>query len=203
MFIKLIMAAILTLLVLPGSTPAYSADEGQILGGSLNSPVKIEVFSDFQCPACRDFYLGTIRQVLQNYSRNNQVCVVYHELQILPSHKYSPLAARYAKAASRMGLQNLLRVYDALYADQVKWGQNGNVEAALMKALSPQDFQTIQRIVTDPSIDQAVKRATNLAHKQHITSTPTIILHYSGKQEKVDRPITYNLMKQVIDSKLK
>jgi protein-disulfide isomerase len=200
---KLTITAILTLLVLPGSTPVYSANEGQILGGSLSSPVKIEVFSDFQCPSCRDFYLGTIRQVLQNYSRNNKVGVIYHELQIIAGHKYSIIAARYAEAASRMGLQNLLRVYDALYADQVKWGQNGNVEATLAKALSSQDFQTIKRIVKDPSIDQAIKRDADLAHKQNIRSTPTIILHYSGKQEKVENAITYNLMKQAIDSKLK
>jgi protein-disulfide isomerase len=200
---KLTMAAILTLLVLSGSTSVYSANEGKILGGSSSSPIKIEVFSDFQCPACRDFYLGTIRQVLQNYSRNNQVCVTYHDLQIMPSHKYSPLAARYAEAASRMGRQNLLRTYDAIYADQVKWSQTGDVEAILAKTLSPQDFQTIKRIVKDPSIDQAVKRETDLALKQNIKSTPTIILYYSGKKELVDRPITYTLMKQVIDSKLK
>jgi protein-disulfide isomerase len=200
---KLTITAILTLLALPVSTTVYSASEGQILGGSLSAPVTIEVFSDFQCPSCRDFYLGTIRQVLQNYSRNNKVCVIYHDLQITNNHKYSLVAARYAEAASRMGRQNLLRVYDAIYADQVKWSQNGNVEATLAKALSPQDFQTIKRIVNDPSINQAVRREMNFAQKQNITSTPTIILHYSGKQEKVANAITYNLMKQAIDSKLK
>jgi protein-disulfide isomerase len=202
MLYKLTISAILTLLVLPASTPVYSANEGQILGGSMSSPIRLEVFSDFQCPSCRDFYLGTIRQILQNYSRNNKVCVIYHEFP-LTIHKYSQIAAKYCEAASRMGLQNLLTVFDALFTDQTQWGQNGNVEATLAKALPPQDFQTIKEIVKEPSIDQAVQKETDFARKQNIRSTPTIFLHYAGKQEKVESSITYTLLKQFIDSKLK
>jgi protein-disulfide isomerase len=202
MLIKIKIVSILTLIVLLGSTSVYSANEGQILGGSINSPIRIEVFSDFQCPACRDFYLGTIRQVLQNYSQSNKVCVLYHEFP-LNIHKYAKTAARYGEAASRMGLQNLLMVYDTLYANQAQWSQNGNIEAVLAKALAPKEFQTIKTLVKDPNIDQVIKKETDLANKQNIKSTPTVILHYAGKQERVESGISYLLMKQFIDSKLK
>ena len=68
--------------------PTAEPASGQILGGSKNSPVKIEVFSDFECPACRELYLVTIRQVLQEYSSKDKVCVIYHEFP-LSSHRYS------------------------------------------------------------------------------------------------------------------
>ncbi len=199
---KLTIAAIAILLISPGATLVFSADEGEILGGSTSSPIKIEVFSDFQCQACRDFYLGTIRQVLQNYSSKNKVCVIYHETP-LDMHRYSRKAARYSKAASRLGLQNLLMVYDALFANQVQWSKDGNIEAVLAKVLPPKEFLLIKAIVKDPKIDQAINKETALAFKNNIQSTPTTVIHYSGKQEKVANAISYASLKQFIDSKLK
>lgn len=70
----------------------------QCLGGELDAPIRIEVFSDFECPACREFYLNTIRPVLKDYCSLDKVCVVYHEFP-LQGHKYSRQAAQYSKAA--------------------------------------------------------------------------------------------------------
>ena len=35
--------------------------------GSRDAPITIEVFSDYQCPQCRVFYLDTARQLMQSY----------------------------------------------------------------------------------------------------------------------------------------
>ena len=83
--------------------PLASAQEiysEQILGGRQDSPVRIEVFSDFQCPACRNFYLETIRQVLTKYCAEDKVCVIYHEFP-LKMHQFSRLAARFGVRAGR------------------------------------------------------------------------------------------------------
>src|SRR6266566_2451341 len=35
--------------------------------GSKSAPVTMEVFSDYQCPACKQLYLSTNRQLMDNY----------------------------------------------------------------------------------------------------------------------------------------
>lgn len=175
---------------------------GQILGGSKNSPVKIEVFSDFECPACRELYLGTIRQVLQEYSSKDKVCVIYHEFP-LSSHKYSREAARYSAAAGRLGRQKLLPVLDSLFMDQAHWSQDGSIEKTVAKALPQEDFIKLKQIMADPSINAEVTKGVELGIQKKVTSTPTMFISYIGKQQKVEGLVTYLVMKQFLDSIVK
>jgi protein-disulfide isomerase len=176
--------------------------QGQILGGSLKSPVRIEVFSDFQCAACREFYLGTIRQTLQEYSSKDRVCVIYHEFP-LAGHRYSRLASQYAEAAGRLGVRQLLAVMDAIYMDQAKWSQSGRLEDSVSKALTREDFLKLKTIMQSPSINQKIDQDIQLALKQNIRSTPTIIIHSPGKIERAEGYLSYPVLKYYIDSKLK
>jgi protein-disulfide isomerase len=202
MFQKPKMSGFLILLVLTFSIPVFSSEQGQILGGSVNSPVRIEIFSDFQCGACRDLYLGAIRQVLQDYSGKGRVCVVYHEFP-LKFHQYSREAARYSVAASRLGLQTLLTVFDSLFADQAQWSQDGNLDAVLAKALPGEEYRKLKKAMKDPSIERAIDKELDLGEKKNIQSTPTIFFYHSGKEEKITGAISYPTMKQYLDSIIK
>jgi protein-disulfide isomerase len=195
------MIASITALILSAGSLLFSA-EGQLLGGSPSAPVQIEVFSDFQCAACREFYLETIKKILPAYCSANKASVIYHETP-LKIHQYSRKAAKYSEAASRMGLHNLLRVFDALFINQLKWGSDGKIEVFLDKALSPKDFQLIKTLVNDPSIEQAIQSQEALGNKMQIQSTPTLIITYRGKQERVTGMVAYSTLKSYLDSKLK
>ncbi len=199
---KPITTGLLILLALTVSIPAFSADQGQIIGGSTNSPVRIEVFSDFQCPACRDLYLGAIRQVLQDYSSNGKVCVIYHEFP-LAAHQYGKEAARYSEAASRLGIQSLLTVFDSLFADQAQWSQDGNLDAVIAKALPRDEYRKLKKVIQDPSINQSIDKEIQLGTKKEIKSTPTMFFYYAGKEQKVEGAVTYATMKQFLDSVIK
>jgi protein-disulfide isomerase len=164
--------------------------------------VQIEVFSDFQCSACREFYLGSVRQILQEYSSKDKVCVIYREYP-LANHKYSRVAARYTEAASRLGVRQLLAVMDSLFMDQAKWQQDGKIEASIGKALSREDFQKLQNVLRDPGIDLAIERDITLANRNRISSTPTMFIRYKGKQEKAEGMVPYIVLKQFIDAKIK
>ena len=125
------------------SSRSAEPPSGQILGGSLNSPVRIEVFSDFQCPHCRDFYLGTIRPLLQEYSSKDKVCVIYHEFP-LAGHPYAREAARYTEAAAQLGQQKLLPVYDSIFTNQAQWSEDGKLEAVVATAPEPKKLIMIE-----------------------------------------------------------
>jgi protein-disulfide isomerase len=184
--------------------PAHSFEDpgGQKLGGSLKSPIRMEIFSDFQCPHCRTLYLEVIRQVLQEYSSKDKVCVIYHEFP-LPTHKYAREAARYSEAASRIGTPTLLQVFEALYKNQDQWSEDGKLEATIANALPQESFQKLKQIMQDPGVNQAIEKEIQLGNNSGIDSTPTMVIYYSGKHQRVDGkngPITYFVLKQFIES---
>ena len=185
--------------------PLQSAEQssGQILGGSLDAPIRIEVFSDFQCPSCRELYLDVIRRVLTDYSSQNKVCVIYHEFP-LQAHRYSREAALYAEAASRLGRQQMLKVYDSLFMDQAQWGEDGKVEVSIAKALSRADFEKLKEIMKDPAINAAVDKEIRLGMQNQIESTPTFYIYSGQKQiQKVVGALSYVSLKMYLDTKIK
>jgi protein-disulfide isomerase len=204
MFARLKSMMLLAVCCAVCSIPVCSMDQpsGQLLGGSLNSPIRLEVFSDFQCPACRDLYLGTIRQVLQEYSSKDKVCVIYHEYP-LSTHQYSREAARYSEAASRLGQQKLLPVLETLFTEQAQWSQDGSLEATVSKALPKDDFQKLKQIMQDSSINATIDREVQLGELKEVRSTPTLFIYYVGKQQKVEGVVTYMVLKLFIDSIVK
>jgi protein-disulfide isomerase len=194
---------LVSLLFFAVSTSSSENFTGHVLGGPPQSPVRIEVYSDFECPHCRDLYLTVIRQILQDYS--NRVCVVYHEFPLF-THRYSQEAARYSEAASRMGQQTLLRVSDALFMDQASWSQTGRIDAVIAKALPREEFQKLKRIMQDPGVTLEVEKEKQKGLQAGINSTPIVFIYYYGRQQKVDTregSITYPVMKRFLDSVLK
>jgi protein-disulfide isomerase len=188
-----------------GSVALYPAGEptGQLLGGSLNSPIRIEVFSDFQCPACHDLYLKTIKQVLQEYSNSDKVCVIYHEFP-LSMHQYSKEAARYSEAAAHLGQQKLLAVYDALFTEQEQWAKDGSLELTVSRAIPGDDLKKLKKLIQEPGVEAGIDNEIKLGLEKHkIQSTPTLLISYPGKQQRVEGAVTYEVLKQFIDSIVK
>ena len=183
--------------------PLSSSEDarGRMLGGSENSPIRIDVFSDFQCSACREFYLSTVRKVLREYSSKDKVCVVYHEYP-LRQHPYSYEAARYCEAAWRMGVQKLLPIMESIYVDQANWAQDGTLEDSVAKALSGEDFLKLKEIMKDPSINEAIEQAIRFGDKEKITATPTLIISYPGNKKRIEGLVTYLVMKNFIEDVL-
>jgi protein-disulfide isomerase len=182
--------------------PAEQAS-GQILGGSPEAPLKIEVFSDFECPSCRELYLDVMRRVLVEYSSQNKVCLIYHEFP-LAIHPYAREAARYAEAAAQLGRDKLLMVYDTLFMSQAQWAEDGHVEATVAKALPRADFQRLKKIMLDPGINASIDKEIQLGNQYRIMSTPTFFIYIGGRQQqRVEGRLTFVSLKQFLDSRLK
>lgn len=185
------------------SFPLQSANPstGQILVGTPDAPIRIEVFSDFECPSCRELYLDVMRRVVTDYSSQTKVCLIYHEFP-LKSHRFSRDAAMYTEAISRLGRQKLLMAYDVLFMDQAQWAQDGNIERSLAKALTRAELLKVKKIMLDPSIKMAVERELQLGQQQRppVVSTPTWFVYVRGKQpQRVEGRMAYIGLKQFID----
>jgi protein-disulfide isomerase len=201
-----------TTLSISGQTGMHRPGEF-FVGGEPGAPIKIEVFSDYQCPACRTFYLETIKPILANYASAKtgpdgqpikpRVCIVYHDLP-LDIHQFARPAARLSLAAQRLGRERWLRVSDALYTHQAQWSQDGNLDAALAKVLDPTEVIRLRKLAADPAINAMVDQELMLAQSRDITSTPTFfIITETGRQQRINGPVPYAVMKDFLDRLLK
>lgn len=192
--------ALLLLLIpaLPVSGVAAGQSCEQCLGGGPDAPIKIEVFSDFQCPTCRELYMDTMKLVLRDYCSLDKVCVIYREFP-LQNHPYSREAARYSIAAQKLGRLQWMAVLDSLYAEQAVWSQKGTVQATVARALSPEDFQKVLKLIQDPSINGTIERDIALGQRRDVQSTPTFFVTALGKEQKAVGFLPYNVLKQYFD----
>jgi protein-disulfide isomerase len=164
----------------------------------MDAPIKIEVFSDFECPSCRTLYLDTTRQVLKEYCSKDKVCVIYHEFP-LPMHAHAREAARYSQAARRLGLKTWLAVIDAIYTHQAEWSKTGAVGPVVSKALTPEEFQKVTKLLQDPSINAEIDRTVAEGQKRGVKSTPTLFVSAIGKEQPFAGVIPYPVLKEFFD----
>jgi protein-disulfide isomerase len=176
------------------------------VGGQPNAPLKIEVYSDFQCPNCRSFYLETIKPLIADFTKEKRIekiYIVYHDFP-LDMHQYARKAASYAMAAARLGRDPWLRVFDALYQEQAQWSQDGNIDAVVAKVLDATELTRVKKLATDPSVEQAVRLEVLLGQSHEVTVTPTFFLiTQAGHQEHVSGGVLYALLKSHIEQLLK
>src|SRR4051794_10159990 len=137
----------LALIALSAVLAASAADNGKILG-SPTAPIRIEIYSDFACPACRTFHEQTLPMIVRDYVMSGKVAIVNREFPLnIPAHKYSREAANYATAAARLGIYQ--PVADALFRAQESWNTTGKVWDTVAGVLSAEQQRKVQALVKD------------------------------------------------------
>ncbi len=169
-----------------GNTQTKDMLPQNLVCGTPDAPIRLDVFSDFQCSWCRAFYLETVVQVRKTYAPQEKVCIIYHEFPS-EAHPSGRKAARYSVAARHVGRNQWIAVMDALYTKQEEWALDGNIDAALKGAVSDEDFNLIKKNLQDPSIEEAIDRDIELGLKKGVTGTPTVFMTALNK-ERVKAP---------------
>ena len=168
--------------------------------GQKTAPITMEVFSDYQCPACRAFYQDTLRLVIENYVNSGKVYLVHRDFP-LPIHTYSRQAARYANAAARIGRFD--KAEEALFAKQDSWGKDGNLEGALSSMLKPAEMAKVRQLVTGNEVDAGIEKDMAEGNSLHVTQTPTSIIIFRGQTFPVGGVVGYPVLRQFFDQLLK
>jgi protein-disulfide isomerase len=170
--------------------------------GSKGAPITFEVFSDFQCPMCRSFFLSTSHKLLEDYCSAGKVYLVHHDYpKVVPSHIYSEEAARWANAAAVIG--KFHEVEAALYSDQDSWAATGKVEESVAKVLAPADMKRIRALLNNPEVAAAIKQDHDLGDSNRIGGTPTLYVTHNGHRDELSAVgLTPNLLKSYMDSLL-
>jgi protein-disulfide isomerase len=188
--------------------------------GNKNAPITMELFSDYQCPVCGDFFEKTLRPMINEYVAGGKVYLVHHDFP-LQKHAYSGQAARWANAAAKIG--KFQEVDAALYDSQAKWAIDADIEKFVAGAMSATDFKRVQAIMktctaSAPTsmvgdavpqvgraclVDEYIVQDIVLGYQLPVKGTPTFVIHYKGQTYPAGTGIvTWPVLKQFFDSLL-
>jgi protein-disulfide isomerase len=167
--------------------------------GSKNAPVIMEVFSDFQCPACKTLYITTNRQLMDNYVSTGKVYLVHRDFP-LAMHAHSRVAARYSRAAAQLG--KVEPVEHALFQNQEKWEQSGDVDGTVAAVLSPVEMAKVRALVKGGTLDAAIDKDFALGQMYRVNQTPTTVFHSGGQTYPYAGVMSYDTLKSFLDQLL-
>jgi protein-disulfide isomerase len=194
--------ALALIAALPSLAASPDADKSKVVGNP-NAPVTIEIYSDFECPACRSFHIDTLPQLVKNYALPGKVCIIAHEFPLnIPDHKYSREAANYATAAARVGKYDA--VADVLFKTQATWSASGKVWETVATVLTAAEQKKVQALVKDSGVTGEVQADVARAQAAGINQTPTAIVKKGFKQNSLSGfAMRYDLFSSLLNDLLK
>ena len=167
--------------------------------GSKNAPIIMEVFSDYQCPSCKALFLTTNRQLMDNYVTTGKVYLIHRDFP-LPMHAYSRVAARYARAAADIG--KIEPAERALYENQEKWEQTGDVDGTIAGVLSSAEMTKVRTLVKGGTLEPLIDKDYALGQMYRVSSTPTSVFHSKGQTYPYSGAMPYETLHQFLDQLL-
>ena len=185
-------------LPLAQASPLQDVDPHKAFG-SKNAPVVMEEFSDYQCPACKTLYTTTNRSLMDNYVSTGKVYLIHRDFP-LAMHAYSRVAARYARAAAEIG--KIEPVEQALFQNQEKWEQTGDVDGTVAAVLTPSEMNRVRALVKGGTLDALIDKDFALGQIYRVSQTPTTIFHSKGQTYPYAGVMTYDMIKQFLEQLL-
>jgi protein-disulfide isomerase len=167
--------------------------------GSKNAPVAMEVFSDYQCPACKTLFTTTNRRLMDDYVSTGKVYLIHRDFP-LPMHQHSREAALYARAAAQLG--KVEPVEQALFQNQEKWEQSGDVAGTVAAVLSAAEMAKVRALVKGGTLDPMIDKDYALGQIYRVNQTPTTVFHCKGQTYPYSGVMTYDILKQFLDQLL-
>ena len=185
------------LCLMAGAAASQIPVNGKTAGMSI-APVVIEIFSDFQCPACKTLHEEMLPSLLANYVAKGRVYLIHREFP-LTMHAYAGQAAAYACAAERVGKYD--QVANALFRKQATWSVDGKVDETACSVLTPEEARKVRALAKDPSIAAEIQRDVQAGQKAGINQTPTLLITRDRKQYPVTST-NYDLVRRLLDELL-
>lgn len=189
-------ASALLLAALVISSPSAQTKSTRAVG-PVTAAVRIDLFSDFECPACKALHEQTITRVKEEFASKGKLRLVHHDFP-LPQHKHSRQAAILAAAADRLGKFD--EVADALFRQQESWSKFGGVDTVVDSVLTPDERRKLREIAKDPAILANIERDIQLGQRMKVSSTPTMIVTHDGKPNPVVGVVSYTVFSKYLNT---
>ena len=192
-----------TALALAGGAPGQAGSVTDVdphkAFGSKSAPIVMEVFSDFQCPACKQLFKTTNQLLIDKYVNAGKVYLIHRDFP-LPMHAYSRIAAHYARAAAQLGKGD--QAEKVLFDNQEKWEQSGDVDGTMASVFSAAEMAKIRVLAKSTSLDAPIDKDVALGKGYNVNQTPTTVIHFKGQTYPVVGVVTYDVLHQFLDQLL-
>lgn len=147
--------------------------------GSGDAPVEIQLYEDFQCPACAQFARETLPQVVERHVEPGDAALVSETLAFLGED--SVPAARAALAA---GEQDRYWQYAVLLFENQGAENSGYVTDEFLTDLAGEteglDVARWEKARDAASLDQVLEAVQQRANESGVNSTPTLVVSGPG-----------------------
>jgi len=170
--LKLAFALLLTLV----AGVAAQAQDYRTLG-SPDAPVEMTIYSDFECPYCRNFALAAVPAIVAEFVHTGQVRLRYVYFPLAATHRNAVAAAKAAHCAGLAG--RFWGFHDYLYVRQPEWAgvsvsDSVWIDYAGNLGLDKDEFSTCLK---DVETNTAVEIDLRESLSGGATGTPTIVLN--------------------------
>lgn len=175
---------------------AAPVTEKDIAKGPEDPKATLIEYSDFQCPACKSYYLN-VKQLSEEYK--DSLRVVYRHFPLTAVHPNAALAAQASYAALNQG--KFWEYHDLLFANQESWSGEGN-PGSLFEEYAGEldlDLELFRLDMESEETKKFVEDQRIEGLNAGVNSTPTFVLNGG----KIANPATYEAFKSLIEEALK
>lgn len=168
-------------------------NENDHIRGSKDSAVTIIEYSDFQCPACGNYY-PIVKKMEEEFKDN--LAVVYRNFPLRQLHPNAQIAAQAAEAAGDQG--KFWEMHDLLFEKQNEWSSQNKAQVKETLAQYAESLElNIDQFKTDlesKETQQKIDEDYDSGNKYNITATPTFFVN--GK--KIESPKSQSDFEKII-----
>ncbi len=142
--------------------------------GNPEAAVTLVEYSDFQCPACGQFY-PYIEDIVNLYQ--DDLRFEYRHFPLITIHPNALPAAIASEAAGQQG--RFWEMYDILFENQSAWAEASNARAYFVQYASELglDVDMFKRHLDSSILENSVMDSFNDARSQGFSGTPTLLLN--------------------------
>lgn len=171
--------------------------------GDPNAPVRIDVFEDFQCPACKSFTETTESQIIENYVATGKAYYVFREFPFIDDQsatRESDQAANASMCAADQG--RFWDYHDMLFAN---WkGENiGTFSDRKLEAFAETlklDMKAFRQCYKNNRFKDQIQKDLNDGQRMGVQGTPSVFVN--GTLIAPGYIPTYEQLAQAIDAGL-
>lgn len=150
--------------------------------GSPKAPVTLQYFGDLECPICKDFTLGALPALIEEYVRPGKLRIEYLSMETATREPETFRTQQVAAYAA--GKQKLAWDYIELFYHEQGQEQTGYVTENYLQGLAQQvpglDLPSWSAARNDHELTEQVERDGQIANQRGFTGTPSFLIGKTG-----------------------
>jgi protein-disulfide isomerase len=185
-----------------GKTPAAVTEVNSLLAGipqnanalgSPTAPVTMQYFGDLECPGCREFTLGALKPLVENYVRPGKLRIEYRSFQT--ATKEGETFRTQQSAALAAGRQQKAWYYIELFYHQQGEEGTGYVTESYLRRLAQQvpglDLPKWNSDRSNPAFATSLASDAQAANNLGFSGTPAFAIFKTGSGPQKFEPESF------------